>query len=357
MMEQVRQSVPSSMIPNEELEGWILLMGTSNKYSQLKQTYMSDPSKVPKTMADMLKQITLHIPLATVPLSNKNSSAFGTTGNPTKGNPNGSKNNNSNNDGGKDKGKQPSRDCDHCTKYHPDYPNKRHWKNACPNIQNLILERHGHNVQQSSSSNSNGSNDSNIQSPPQQSQQSGNQQLRTNVSIGLGLNQGRSNTSGGGRTPSGNFTASTNAIIASINYSGGMSMLESYNNRTDTHKHSQILDPQSQVAIFNREELVSNIRDSSVTLTLHGMGNGSLLVTQIADHPVLGDVWFHPDAAINVWQMRATEFACNVELIKEFDTDLGCKVTTAFLATDRNSGAQYRFKYVNNLYVLEEGRQ
>jgi len=39
MMEQVRQSVPSSMIPNEELEAWILLMGTSIKFSQLKQTY------------------------------------------------------------------------------------------------------------------------------------------------------------------------------------------------------------------------------------------------------------------------------------------------------------------------------
>jgi len=269
-----------------------------------------------------------------------------------------SNNNNNNNNGGKGKGKEPSRDCDHCTKYHPDYPNKRHWKNDCPNLERLVAERFGHNVQSSSNSNINGNNDSNIQNPPQQSQQSqhsGNQQLRTSVSTGLGLN--RSNTSGGGRAPSGNFTASTSAIIASINYSDGMSRLESYNNRTDTHRQSQILDPQSQVAIFNREDLVSNIRDSDFTLTLHGMGNGSLLVTQIADHPVLGDVWFHPDAAVNVWQMRATEFACNVELIKEFDRDLGCKVTTAFLATDRNSGAQYRFNYSNNLYVLDEGRQ
>lgn len=243
-------------------------------------------------------------------------------------------------------------------KYHQDYPDKMHWTNECPNIEKMIKERYGYNVQ---SDNIVGSSDSNIQSLPQQSQQSqqqGNQQLRTNVSIGLGLNQGRSNTSGGGRTPSGNFTASSTAIIASINYSGSMSTLESYSNRTNTHKQSQILDPQSQVAIFNREDLVSNIRDSDVTLTLHGMGNGSLLVTQIADHPILGDVWFHPDAAINVWQMRATEFACNVELIKEFDRDLGCKkVTTAFLATDRNSGAQYRFNYANNLYVLDEGRQ
>ena len=86
------------------------------------------------------------------------------------------------------------------------------------------------------------------------------------------------------------------------------------------------------------------------------MDNGSLVVNQIADHPVLGEVWFHQDAAINVWQMRATECACNVELIKEFDKEYGCKVTTAFLATDRNSGVQYRFNYLNNLYILDEGR-
>jgi hypothetical protein len=129
----------------------------------------------------------------------------------------------------------------------------------------------------------------------------------------------------------------------------------SYKNSFNSHKDMQILDPQSQVAIFNREDLVDRIRDSDVSLTLHGMGNGSLVVSQIADHPVLGEVWFHPDAAINVWQMRATEVACNVELIKSYDSSLGCKVTTAFLATSRNSGAQYRFNYQNNLYVLEEG--
>jgi hypothetical protein len=116
----------------------------------------------------------------------------------------------------------------------------------------------------------------------------------------------------------------------------------------------QILDPQSQVAILNREDLVENIRDSTISLTLQGVGNGSLVVNQVADHPVLGQVWFHPDASINVWQMRATEYACNVELTKSYDKGLGCKVTTAFLATNRSTGAQYRFNFNNNLYVLEE---
>jgi len=298
--------------------------------------------------------IVKHVPLETVSSRSKNSSAFGTTGNPTnKGNPN-SNSNNKNSDKGKDK--QPSKDCTFCEEHHPDYPNKRHWRNNCPNIQRLIDERYGHNIQ----SNDNGNSGSNIQSQPQsqpQQSQQQNQQSRATISVGLGLPQNRSNTSGGGRNPSGTFTATTNAIIASINYSGNMPSLESYNNRTNNHKNSQILDPQSQVAIFNREDLVTNIRDSDITLTLYGMGNGSLLVTQIADHPVLGQVWFHPDAAVNVWQMRATECTCNVELIKEFDRDLGCKVTTAFLATERESGVQYRFNFVDNLYVLEEGRQ
>ena len=38
MMEQVKQSVPSSMVPSEALEAWTLLMGMSSGHSQLKQT-------------------------------------------------------------------------------------------------------------------------------------------------------------------------------------------------------------------------------------------------------------------------------------------------------------------------------
>jgi hypothetical protein len=293
---------------------------------------MSNPVSIPITVKDMQDKIIKHIPLEVISQKNKSASAFATSGNPTnKGTP-GKK------DNGKGKGKDPTRDCDYCVQYHPDYPNKNHWKSACPNIEKLILERHGHNIQSD--------NDSSIQSQSQSlQQQSQSQHIRSNQNVGLGLRQQVDNTAGGGR----------NAfhIIASIN---NMSMLESYSNRMVDHKQNQILDPQSQVAIFNREDLVTNIRDHDVTLTLHGLGNGSLVVNQIADHPVLGEVWFHQDAAINVWQMRATECVCNVELVKEFDRESGCKVTTAFLATDRNSGAQYRFNYVNNLYVLDEGR-
>ena len=48
------------------------------------------------------------------------------------------------------------------------------------------------------------------------------------------------------------------------------------------HKHCEILDPQSQVSILNNPTLVTNIRKSGDTLTLYGMGLGSLLVDQIA---------------------------------------------------------------------------
>ena len=332
MMEQLKQSVTPSMVPSEPLEAWALLMGMGAGHSQLRQTLMSNPVSIPITVKDMQDKIIKHIPLEVISQKNKSASAFATSGNPTNKGPPSKK------DNGKGKGKDPTRDCDYCVQYHPDYPNKNHWKSACPNIEKLILERHGHNIQSD--------NDSSIQSQSQSSQQqSQSQHIRSNQNVGLGLRQQVDNTAGGGR----------NAfhIIASIN---NMSMLESYSNRMVDHKQNQILDPQSQVAIFNREDLVTNIRDHDVTLTLHGMGNGSLVVNQIADHPVLGEVWFHQDAAINVWQMRATECVCNVELVKEFDRESGCKVTTAFLATDRNSGAQYRFNYVNNLYVLDEGR-
>jgi hypothetical protein len=271
----------------------------------------------------MKDKIIKHIPLETVSIKNKNQSAFGVK----EGKSSDGKGKGSSGEGGqKPKGKEPSRDCDHCLKHHPDFPNKRHWKSNCPSIEKLVTDRFGHNISAETS-------DSTISSQSRISQPSGQpsgQQMRStnNVNIGLGFH-----------------------TYASFNK-------ESYKNSVSSHKYSQILDPQSQVAIFNREDLVDNIRASDVSLTLHGMGNGSLLVNQIADHPVLGQVWFHPDASINVWQMRATEYACNVELVKKYDSSLGCKVTTAFLATNRRSGDQYRFNYDSNLYVLEEaGRQ
>ena len=46
-------------------------------------------------------------------------------------------------------------------------------------------------------------------------------------------------------------------------------------NDEQPHKNFEILDPQSQVSIFNNPALVSNIRTTEDTLTLHGMGEGS----------------------------------------------------------------------------------
>ena len=319
-------------VPSEPLEAWTLLMGMGAGHSQLKQTLMSNPGSIPVTVKDMQDRIIKHIPLEIISQKNKSASAFAVSGNSTTKAPGSGKNNNN----GKGKSKEPPRDCDYCTEYHPDYPNKKHWKSACPNIEKLISDRHGHNIQTDSNPN--------MQGQPLH-QQSQSQHIRSNNSVGLGLRQQADNTAGGGRN--------VFHIIASLN---NMSMLEAYSNRMVDHKYHQILDPQSQVAIFNREDLVTNIREHDSSLTLYGMGNGSLVVNQIADHPVLGEVWFHQDAAINVWQMRATECACNVELIKEFDKEYGCKVTTAFLVTDRNSGVQYRFNYSNNLYILDEGR-
>ena len=197
----------------------------------------------------------------------------------------------------------------------------------------MILERYGHSTQSDT-------NDSTISSRNNQSQNNSASSSKgaqsNNVTIGLGLGQ---NLKSG---------ASSFHVMASIGH------LESYKSSYNSHKDMQVLDPQSQVATFNREDLVESIRDSTISLTLQGVGSGSLVVNQVADHPVLGQVWFHPDASVSVWQVRATEYACSVELIKSYDKGLGCKVTTALLATSRSTGAQYRFNFDSNLYVLEE---
>jgi len=327
MMEQIKQSLPDDMI-SEELEAWALLVGMSSSHSQLKQTLMSNPSIIPKTTKEMKDKIVKHIPLETVSTKNKNQSSYGTKG---------KVNNNENKEGGgKSKGIEPPRDCDHCIKYHPDFPNKRHWKSSCPNIEKLILERYGHNIQSETSGSTISSQSRNNQSQNNSSNAGSKGAQSSSVTTGLGLSQ---NSKSG---------ASSFHIVASIGH------LESYASSYNSHKDMQVLDPQSQVAILNREDLVESIRDSTISLTLQGMGSGSLVVNQVADHPVLGQVWFHPEASINVWQMRATEYACSVELVKSYDKSLGCKVTTAFLATNRSTGAQYRFNFDSNLYVLEE---
>lgn len=342
MMDQVKQAAPSSIILGEEYQSWLLLMGLSNQYSQLKQKYLSEPKQAPTTVLDMKNAIVQHVPLETVASKGKNKSAFGIAATAKAENKGKGKNN-----------KEPPRDCPHCVKHCPDYPNKKHWKDQCPNIDKLIQERYGHNIQSDQA----GISDSpTFQSQPPATQSTFNVQAATSQStIGLGLDQARLNSQRSSNN--GIITRINTAIIATINYDESSTEVQAYGTGVHPHKDYVILDPQSQVAIFNREDMVSNIRQSDISLTLHGMGNGSLVVTQVADHPVLGVVWFHPNAAVNVWQMRATEAACNVELLKEYDRELGCNVTKAFLATDRRNGMQYRFNFQDNLYVLDEGRQ
>ena len=128
-------------------------------------------------------------------------------------------------------------------------------------------------------------------------------------------------------------------------------------NNTNPHRSCQILDAQSQVSIANAyNDDISNIRDSNDTLTLHGMGNGELFINQVADNPLLGAVWYHPDASINVWQWRATERKCDITLVKKTCSELKVKVTVAFLATERLTRIEHRFNYVDNLFLLESGR-
>ena len=141
-------------------------------------------------------------------------------------------------------------------------------------------------------------------------------------------------------------------IYASV--SGTVATYNSQSDEYNKHQYETILDAQSQVSIANKHcDLISNIRRSKDTLTLHGMGKGSLFVDHVADHVVLGVVWYHPEASINVWQFRATELACNVSMIKKTLPEFNVKVTTAFVAKTYATGIEYRFEYCDNLYILE----
>jgi hypothetical protein len=61
-----------------------------------------------------------------------------------------------------------------------------------------------------------------------------------------------------------------------------------------------LLDNQSSVTVFSNKELVENIRDTNVTLTLHTNG-GVLTTSQKCDIPQWGKAWFASDGLTNIF--------------------------------------------------------
>lgn len=149
------------------------------------------------------------------------------------------------------------------------------------------------------------------------------------------------------------FTESIENSILAVGFAVLNSNHESLNsNNIVSVKNLEILDPQSQISIFNDENKVANISQAENILELTGIGGGSLICTEIATHPIMENgVYFNKDAIINIWSMKQVEKYCDTWMVKEIDKN-GIPYTSAYIAKHRKSGEEFKFIEYNGLYVL-----
>jgi hypothetical protein len=354
MIENQQPVFAASGFPLDDVDiAYAFIKGLSSYFDQYKTSITSNPLLLPPTLEKALVEVSNHRPIATVSQQPRSQTGFGTTGQPNQNqnqSQQGGKNQNNQAGGGSDNRrnqKDPTTPCPHCVKYHSNLPDDRklHWEKHCPQKRDAITRAYGHAISESQPSTSSS------QGAPQPATQSTEMLAASSNNIV----SARSMAGGVAGRPSNqiwsnNISASGNVIVAELSKDAS-----TYTNQNNTpHMEETILDAQSQVSIMNKYcSMITNIRRSSDTLTLHGMGKGSLYVDQIADHVVLGTVWYHPDASINVWQYRATELQCDVNPIKKLLPEYSVKVTTAFVAKSYMTGLEYRFQFWENLFILE----
>jgi len=227
---------------------------------------------------------------------------------------------------GKNKGqkKLPKYDCPYCLEVFGEH--NKHWANQCPRIKEAGERARNHNFDSSSNS----KNTSSIHSVSSSGNttavitgQSSNKSLAPILAVGFAIT-----------------CMAVESLSSNVKFDSRPS------------KHFEILDPQSQVSIFNDRNKVLNIRNTGDTLELFGMGNGSLTCNLRADHPIIEDgVWFNEKARINIWGMRQVEKFCDTWMVKGKD-DEGIPYTSAYVVRHRKTGLEFRFIEWNGLYVL-----
>lgn len=139
------------------------------------------------------------------------------------------------------RGEEPSRDCDHCPGRRPDPPSRRHRRSVRPGIEGLVSEGPGHGVQSEAGDT--------VSSRPRTSRSSSRASRSTSVSTGPGL----------GKRSSPRTTASPGR--------GG-----SYRNSPNSRRDTQVLDPQSRVAVPSGEDPVGSVRGGAASWVRRDLG-------------------------------------------------------------------------------------
>ena len=246
-------------MPNAEEIAYKYISSLGSHFQQLKAAINNKTQPCPKTLVEAQEMADGFMPLQALSKSNSSASfatkaGGGTSSNPGSTSGSGATSNNitrvssatSNNNG------EAKFDCNICKSYFKGTANKKHFAADCPNIKSCLPTGEvNSNVTSQSSHNIT------VESIP-------NLRL-SRAGIGFAI------------TAVASISTALKAFVYEFEYH-------------QPHKNYEILDPQSQVSIFNNLTLVTNIRKSGDTLTLHGMGLGSLLVDQIADHHILGTV-------------------------------------------------------------------
>ncbi len=91
---------------------------------------------------------------------------------------------------------------------------------------------------------------------------------------------------------------------------------------------------------------MNNIRRTAFPVQINGISKEPLIVNEIADSPLFGTVYYHPEATANIISLAALEKDFSVNQVKD-NRDR----TAGFIATNRKSKEEFSFQKRSNLFV------
>jgi hypothetical protein len=105
-----------------------------------------------------------------------------------------------------------------------------------------------------------------------------------------------------------------------------------------------LLNSQSTVSVFKNRKLLSNIRQSPMTLRVH-INGGTQTSTEIGTVKNFGDVWFNTNSLANILSMANVRKVCRITM----DTSLEAAMTV-----HRQDGSHMKFtEYKSGLYYFD----